>query len=306
MLISVYMPTRNRVGILQNAVESVLGQSHENVELIVVDDASTDGTEDYLRSRAKRDPRLIYSRNATPLGAPASRNIAIRKALGAFVTGLDDDDQFLPRRLESFLSYWNLLNAAGIRPACLYAQDVWLKNGAHFRTTRKQSSVSAGELFEYNYIGNQVFAPRAYFLEAGLFDEQLPAWQDLEFLIRLLQTFGTGHLLDLPSYLFDATERPDRISLQEMKIRRAFALVSEKHAGHDPARKKTLFLQMFQDGYTIAPRGTDWSWYLQSGQFPKGLLRMVRATITKHRAIGRLRAQQRVLPANGEVSLAGD
>jgi glycosyltransferase involved in cell wall biosynthesis len=305
MLISVYMPTRNRVGLLQNAVESVLGQTHRNLEFIVVDDASTDGTEAYLQATAKRDPRFIYIKNATALGAPASRNIAIRKSSGVFVTGLDDDDQFHPHRLETFLDYWNLLSAAGIRPACLYAQDIWLKNGAQFRTTRKQSSVSVRELFEYNYIGNQIFAPRAHFIEAGLFDEGLPAWQDMELFMRVLQTFGSAHLLDMPTYLFDATERPDRISLQEKKIRHAFAMVAEKHASYDPARRRTLFLQMFQEGYTIAPKATDWAWFLRSGHFPKGFLRMMRATLAHHKRARKERVVKTGLQGR-EMSIAGD
>lgn len=307
MLISVYMPTRNRVGALRNAVESVLSQSYANIELIVVNDASTDGTGEYLHSQAKHDPRLIYLSNITALGAPASRNIAIRKARGDFLTGLDDDDEFLPCRLEAFWNYWTLLDAAGIKPACLYAQDVWLKNGRQFRTTRKQSSVSADELFRYNYIGNQIFAPRTHFIEAGLFDERLPAWQDLEFFIRVLQKFGTAHLLDMPTYLFDVTESPDRISLQEKKIRRAFALVAGKHAGRNMARRKTLFLQMFQEGYTIAPGAADWAWFLRSGHLPKGLLGMIRATLA-NRNHGRAPHAGRATQTrqNQEMSIAGD
>jgi|SRR5215469_11434755 len=308
MLVSVYMPTRNRVGLLQSAIESVTAQTCGDFELIVVDDASTDGTAEYLRSKAERDPRLICLTNSAALGAPASRNIALRRATGTFVTGLDDDDQFTPNRLEAFLGYWNLLNSVGVKPACLYAQDIWLRNGARFRVTRKLGSVSARELFDYNYIGNQIFAPRTHFIEAGLFDEQLPAWQDLEFFIRVLQKFGTAHLLDMPTYLFDVTEKPDRISQQERKIRHAFALVAEKHANRDTARKKTLFLQMFQEGYTIAPSGADWIWFLRSGQFPKGLLRMFRATVAgrdfdrapkfRHISAGK--------PQTREMSVAGD
>jgi len=109
---------------LRKAVESVLSQTHAAVELIVVNDASTDGTEDYLRAKAARDNRLTYFSNSTPKGAPASRNIAIRASTGIFVTGLDDDDEFLPCRIAAFLGYWKLLTVAGLNPACLYAQDI--------------------------------------------------------------------------------------------------------------------------------------------------------------------------------------
>jgi glycosyltransferase involved in cell wall biosynthesis len=278
MQVSVYIPTRNRVALLRKAVDSVLTQTHANVEVIVVNDASTDSTEEYLRTKSLRESRLRYVSNPLPLGAPASRNIAIRRASGTFVTGLDDDDEFLPCRIAAFLDYWKLLTAAGISPACLYAQDIWLENGSQSQITRKRSSVSVNEMFEYNYIGNQVFAPRAHFIEAGLFDERLPAWQDMEFFMRLLQKFGKAHLLDMPTYLFDATLRPDRISTQEQKIRSAFRLVTAKHASGDRTRQKTLFLQMFQHGYSIVPGSSDWIWFLRSGDFPKGLMRMVRAT----------------------------
>jgi glycosyltransferase involved in cell wall biosynthesis len=278
------MPTRNRVGALRKAVESVLAQTHTDIELVVVNDASADATEDYLQTKEKRDARLRHFTNALPLGAPASRNIAIRNSTGAFVTGLDDDDEFLPCRIMAFLDYWKLLTAVGTSPACLYAQDIWLDNGSCSLVTRKRSSVSVNEIFEYNYIGNQVFAPRAHFIGAGLFDERLPAWQDLELFIRLLQKFGTAHLLDVATYLFDVTQRPGRISLQEKRIREAFALVVAKHSSSDVLRQKSLFLQMFQHGYRIIPNGADWIWFLRSGHLPRGLLRMIRSAVANGRA----------------------
>lgn len=309
-LISVYMPTRNRVRLLGNAIDSVLSQTHRNIELIVVNDASTDDTEPYLRRRASADPRLIHVSNSVPCGAPASRNMAISMARGAFITGLDDDDTFLPERIGAFLDYWTLLVSRGEKPACLYAQDVWMTNGKPQRVTRKQSAVNAEELFQYNYIGNQVFAPRENFIGAGLFDENLPAWQDLEFLIRLLQRFGSAHLLDMPTYLFDVTPRPDRISSQERKIRQAFERVADKHAAANTLRRKTLFLQIFQDGYDIAPGLADWLRFLGWGHHPRGLLRMARATYA-HRRGRQMRGAKKVtdisaLPVSSGGAVGGD
>lgn len=307
-LVSVYMPTRNRVRRLADAVDSVLSQTYRNIELIVVNDASTDDTEIYLQRRASADPRLVHLRNDTLCGAPSSRNRAIATARGEFVTGLDDDDTFLPERIGAFVDYWTLLVSRGERPACLYAQDVWMTDGKRQRITRKQSAVTADELFRYNYIGNQVFAPRVHFLEAGLFDERLPAWQDLEFLIRLLQHFGSAHLLDMPSYLFDATLRPDRISSQERKIRRAFEQVADKHAAANALRRKALFLQIFQDGYDIAPGLADWLRFLGLGHHPHGLLRMVRATYERRciRRIPKAAPPIAALPVSSGGVVGGD
>jgi hypothetical protein len=97
-----------------------------------------------------------------------------------------------------------------------------------------------------------------------------------------LQRFGQAHLLDMPTYLFDATPRTDRISSQEKKIRKACELVAQKHAGTSPLKQKSLFLQVFQEGYDIRPGAADWLRFLRWGQYPKGLPAMVRATLARH------------------------
>ena len=279
-LVSVYMPTRNRVHLLGNAIDSVLSQSYRTIELIVVNDGSTDETDAYLARRAAGDPRLTVVSNAKAQGAPASRNIAILKARGKFITGLDDDDSFGTERIGAFVEYWNLLTARNTRPACLYSQDILVDdNGIHLDTSKKRSSVSAEDLFVGNYIGNQIFAPREHFILAGLFDERLPAWQDLEFFIRVLQHFGDARLLDMATYVHAATLRPDRISAQQSRIRAAFELVTDKHAREVPARQKALFLQMFDDNYNITPRAQDWVRFLRWGEWPTGVLRLLRSTL---------------------------
>src|SRR5688572_7692895 len=110
MLVSVYVPTRNRADQLLRAVDSVLSQSYENIELIVVDDSSTDGTADFLRQRSTIDKRLRVLQTPEPGGAPVARNLAIRAANGAFLTGLDDDDRFHEHRIATFIEYWELLS----------------------------------------------------------------------------------------------------------------------------------------------------------------------------------------------------
>ena len=66
VLVSVYIPTRNRVRLLEKAVESVLSQTYGNIELLVVNDASEDGTQDYLLQKARTDSRLVPLINNAP------------------------------------------------------------------------------------------------------------------------------------------------------------------------------------------------------------------------------------------------
>ncbi|MGH6683437.1 MAG: glycosyltransferase [Pseudolabrys sp.] len=279
LLVSVYLPTRNRVDRLIRAVDSVLSQSYEAVELIVVDDASTDGTAEFLQRRARADRRLSVISNTAPRGAPASRNLGIVRSRGEFVTGLDDDDEFLRDRVEAFVEGWNRLAARGIKASCLYAQEVWTRDGGPRRATRKRPVVAAPDLFEENYIGNQIFAPRGHLLGAGLFDEKLPAWQDLEFFMRVLQVYGPAYLVDRVTYSYDATPRIDRISEQPTRVRRAFELIAEKHGGDDAAQLRALFLQIFRSGYKIPPGPADWIRFLSWGGWPCGATRLLRATI---------------------------
>jgi len=290
LLVSIYLPTHNRVDRLIRAVESVLAQTYDHIELIVIDDASSDGTAEFLRQRADADHRLRFFSNSDSRGASASRNIGITSSKGTFATGLDDDDEFLPDRIEAFVNSWNVLKAKGIEASCLYAQEIWTINGVPHVTTRKKSVVTAPEMFEANHVGNQIFAPRNHFIEAGLFDEKMPAWQDFEFFMRVLEKFGPAYLVDKATYSYDATPRSDRLSEQPKRIRRAFELIAAKHACN-AAQWRALFLLVFQGSYKIPPGLEDWTKFLGWGGRPKGIARLLRATIAN-----RLR---RIVPRSG-------
>jgi len=282
MRVSIYIPTHNRLDLLKKAIDSALQQTHADVEVIVVNDGSRDGTDQYLIDRAQTDSRLLYINKTTAEGAPKARNAAIKMATGAFVTGLDDDDAFEPTRIEAFIKYWELLTGLGIQPACLYSQDVIIANGLKVRTSGKRGSVSFSDLIEFNYIGNQIFAPKEHFMGAGLFDESLPAWQDLEFFMRVLAKYGQAYLLDLPTQLYDDSPRGDRISVKsEKKIRDAFRIVSTKHASQSPRGQQLLMLRVFSPFYGVRPTISDIWKFMRLGFWPQGMLRLLREACRK-------------------------
>ena len=100
-LTSVYITTYNRVELLKRAVQSVLNQSVQPYEILIVDDNSTDGTQQYLSTLQHKDKRIKWLKKSKiqPPGPQSSRNLAINSARGFFITGLDDDDYFTPDRL---------------------------------------------------------------------------------------------------------------------------------------------------------------------------------------------------------------
>lgn len=105
-LISVVIPTKNRKVQLKRAVNSVLKQTHHKLELIIVDDNSTDDTEEYISSLIKSDSRTIeYIKNSESKGGAVSRNIGSTHAIGKYIAFLDSDDEWAPEHLEKSLRY---------------------------------------------------------------------------------------------------------------------------------------------------------------------------------------------------------
>jgi glycosyltransferase involved in cell wall biosynthesis len=253
MQVSIYLPTRNRAASLQRAVESVLAQSHADFELIVVDDGSSDGTRELLEAVQRRDARVRVIHHDASRGAPVARNAAIAASRGEWITGLDDDDEFLPRRLELLLAHARLLGDAGERYSAIFTQAIERTGPGQQQHSDKRGPVHFEDLFVSNVIGNQVFARRSMFEAIGGFDTTLPAWQDLDLLLRLTRRFGPARLLDVPLYVFDNQTRPDRISAQsKQRIVQACDAVLAKHPEAPARLLRALQRQVYSDFYGFA------------------------------------------------------
>jgi glycosyltransferase involved in cell wall biosynthesis len=255
-LVSVYLPTRNRRALLARAVHSALRQTYSNIELVVVNDGSTDETMVWLDQAQQKDRRLVPIHIRESVGPSAARNIAIKIARGTFVTGLDDDDEFVSSRIASFVEKWDALSA--LPPfSCLFAQSVFVTNGNEWITNDRKDHVHFADLFYHNYIGNQIFTTKEYLLATGLFDENLDAWEDLDLFMRLVRRFGEARLLNFPSYICDVSRDRERISRNQPRIRRSFDAILEKYPDLEPHLKQRLFLQMFSDYHGIRPSIND-------------------------------------------------
>lgn len=103
-LVSIIMPAFRAERTVEVVAESILRQSWANLELLIVDDASDDGTWDALQRLAARDSRVRIRRNMRNLGPYVSKNLALREARGVYVTGHDADDWAHPQRIENHLA----------------------------------------------------------------------------------------------------------------------------------------------------------------------------------------------------------
>lgn len=282
MLVSVYLPTRNRCALLKRAVDSVLTQSWPDVELVVVNDASTDDTAVWLEQRARSEERLRVLHQPVAKGAPAARNLAIRAARGEWVTGLDDDDRFTPDRIELFVRFSQMLEQTGRTASCIYASETRITDQEAPR--QRRGTTRHADLYEANWIGNQIFVRRDWLLELGGYDEAMPAWQDLELYFRLLAARGPAVLLDLPTYVFDDSERPDRISRQgKALLMDAWQSIVARHAADRPDRAQQLLLQIFDPSYGCRMGLGDLRRYFGLGLSGRAFYRLFRSTLRQWR-----------------------
>jgi len=280
-LVTVYIPTKNRSHLLQRALESVYRQTYRPLEVIVVDDGSTDETPGLLVQWRARHPDLVCLRNEVSTGGAAARNKAIEAARGDFVTGLDDDDEFLPDRVERFVADWFARERRGERLSALYAQDV-SRRGADQAVTRKPLQVDWRDLCRLNMISNQVFTPRSHLEAIGMFDPVLPMWQDLECWIRLTARFGPAGLTDAATYVFHMDAAADRVSLKgKERLLQAYEHVATKHRETmGTAQRRALFLQMFADHYPTEAGWGDVRTFVRAfGPHVPGIARLARVAM---------------------------
>ncbi|HSQ68450.1 MAG TPA: glycosyltransferase [Steroidobacteraceae bacterium] len=220
-LVSVYMPTRNRAGLVTRAAASVLAQDRADLELLIVDDASADATPQVLARLAADDPRVRVLSMPRRGGAPAARNLALQAARGRFVTGIDDDDEMLPGRLGSLLEAFDPSYA-------FVCSGAWLHSGTWLRPSRTRAAViTLDEQLFGDQVGTQMLTLRERVVEAGGFDESLPAWQDYDLWTRLIERYGPALRIAEPSYVQRVEAGTERVTERGPEGARRFI---EKHA----------------------------------------------------------------------------
>jgi glycosyltransferase involved in cell wall biosynthesis len=186
-LISVIIPTHNRADLLPRAIGSVLSQSYKNLECIVVDDASADNGEAVVDQLD--DDRLVYLRHETNRGASAARNTGIAQAKGEMIAFLDDDDEWLPSKLEKQVS---LLKVAPPQVGMVYC---WMDYYDHGRLIKEHHPTYRGYVFPHvldrQRIGGcpTLLVRRSVLDDVGGFDESLPRGNDGDFIRRVCRKY---------------------------------------------------------------------------------------------------------------------
>jgi glycosyltransferase involved in cell wall biosynthesis len=192
--VSVIIPTYNRSDHLRAAILSVLGQTYQDFEVIVVDDASTDDTADMVRNI--RDPRVRYVRHSTNRREAETRNTGVRSAIGEYIAFLDDDDEWLPQKLQREVELLEKSPAevGGVYTGCL---NVDRSSG---RVRGRVVPTKRGNILEDMAVKNWVGTPstvlfrRECFARVGLFDESIAFGVDYDMWIRIAAAYRIEYI----------------------------------------------------------------------------------------------------------------
>jgi glycosyltransferase involved in cell wall biosynthesis len=234
--VSVILPTRNRAKVLRESLDSVLHQTWDDLELIIVDDASEDDTADLVGSIY--DPRLRYHRRRSRGGGAAARNDGAALARANLLAFQDSDDLWAPEKLrlqmvammtrpeDVGLHYCGLRREVNGRPLEIPRQDEFIEGRVYER------------LLSGNVIGTPCVLVRRHAFEfVGGFDARLGRLQDWELWLRLAVHYDFACLRD---YLVNARRSEDSISNDDSAFVDALCFVVERHASALRSRPEIL------------------------------------------------------------------
>ena len=207
--VSVIIPTYNRAELLERAVKSVQKQTYKNWEIIVVDDGSTDNTEDIINKI--NDARIKYIKNEKNLGAAASRNRGVELAKYDYVAFQDSDDVWRIDKLEKQMKYLHQ-NTDYDMVYCSFLKHYG--NGGSLVVPNNQIGEREGNMYATLLVNNVIGTPtvlmkRVVFLECGGFDTELRAIEDWDFAVRVARNSQIGFVSEI---LVDAYETQGSIS----------------------------------------------------------------------------------------------
>ncbi|MEM2507752.1 MAG: glycosyltransferase [Nitrososphaeria archaeon] len=191
--VSVVIVTKNRAQYLFHAIQSVLKQSFTNFELIVIDAASTDNTEDIVR-KSFSDARIRYVRLIEDVGLSRSRNLGIKLSRSNFIAFLDDDDLWMPNKLETQLKAIEDKNNIG----AVYTG--YLKIDSDGRIVGVRLPFLRGKIYPRilykNFIGgcSTILVKKECLEKVGMFDEVLCYAEDWDLWIRVAKYYPFDYI----------------------------------------------------------------------------------------------------------------
>ncbi len=240
--VTVILSTHNRAATLGRAITSVLDQQLDGLELVVIDDASTDGTPSLLAAW-RDDPRVRVLRNDTNLGLPASLNRGIGEASGEWLARIDDDDHWTdPAKLERQLA-WVERHTDAVLLGTAYV-DEW---GRTITNPTDDAGIRDQMLMRCPFCHSSVLMHAAAVAEVGAYDASLPYAEDWDLWLRLGRRGRMGNLEDVTLVKARGDDTlSERYFHRQLSMAACFA---RRHAGHYPHAVRARFMHGFSRGF---------------------------------------------------------
>lgn len=208
--VSVIMPAYNAARTLHASMSSVLHQSYRDIELVVVDDRSSDATWSRIQEAASADGRVVPLRQAANQGVAAARNAGIEAASGDYIAFLDSDDTWHPHKLASQVAY---MRASSAR-ICYAAYRRVDERGRMLSLVRPPKQIGYADMLRSNRIGNLT----------GIYDRAIGdghfrriGHEDYVFWLQMVRKAGTAHRLPDPAPVADYLVRDGSLSADKLK-----------------------------------------------------------------------------------------
>jgi glycosyltransferase involved in cell wall biosynthesis len=216
-LVSVIIPAFNRVDYIDQTVRSVLEQTYPSIELIVVDDGSSDGTFEKLQNYGG-GLKLLTHQNNSNMGQSASINLGLRESRGKYIAILDSDDYWAYDKIEKQVAFLERHTDVGLVYTNGYGVDSDGNMIYSFYDERhiEQNDPNAVLLDCYILLPQSSLVRKSVFDKAGYFEDQYRAAQDHDMLIRIAEITELAYL---PQYLFYYRRHANSISNKNQKLR---------------------------------------------------------------------------------------
>jgi glycosyltransferase involved in cell wall biosynthesis len=201
-LASVIVPTFNRSGTLGRSIESVLSQSYSFLEILIVDDGSTDATAELVQKYQTHCRFLRYVKLPSKLGAQGARIEGIQRAQGEYLVFLDSDDELVPRSIELRI---NTLQQSGFDAALVYGDMLYQAGESYERVEFKRLRG-----YSYKYLTRELaLCPYSVMLiSKSCFETipfpscEFPAWQDDDMVLTLGKSFPMVHCEQIVAVMY--------------------------------------------------------------------------------------------------------
>ena len=228
--VTVVIPTYNRAPLLDRTLDSVLAQTFQNFEVLVVDDGSTDGTSALVAEYAARDARILYLAQPRNAGVSAARNRGLREAQGAFIAFLDSDDEWMPEKLARQVArFREVPETVGL----IYTGVESVFEHGNRKVDRPRAR---GDLYDTLLLRNVIHGGgsnvmiRGHVLQrVGYFDEEIPAIEDWDYWLRIARYYAVDYV-DAPLVRYHDVAGSVRKSLDVGDNMRARAWFYDKHS----------------------------------------------------------------------------